>query len=60
MNRKTLNRRSIVTIVAVVLALLMPASLTLVYAGSGNPRVLPPQALSYGKTYADWSIAWWQ
>jgi hypothetical protein len=28
--------------------------------GQGNPRVLPPRSLPQGKTYAEWSVAWWQ
>ena len=26
----------------------------------GNPRVLPPQSYPYGKSYGEWSEAWWQ
>jgi hypothetical protein len=26
----------------------------------GNPGILPPQSHPYGKTYAEWSAAWWQ
>jgi hypothetical protein len=26
----------------------------------GNPGVLPPSSHSHGKTYAEWSAAWWQ
>ena len=26
----------------------------------GNPGVLPPQSHAFGKTYAEWSAAWWQ
>jgi len=25
-----------------------------------NPRVLPPNSVPYGKTYAEWGAAWWQ
>jgi hypothetical protein len=38
----------------------MPVGLTLVYANSGNPGVLPPQSHAFGKTYAQWTVAWWQ
>ena len=27
---------------------------------AGNPGILPPQCVAYGKTYADWSVKWWQ
>ena len=60
MNRKASNRRRIVTIIAAVAILLMSASLTLVYAGNGDPGVVPPQSIVYGKSYADWSIAWFK
>jgi hypothetical protein len=26
----------------------------------GNPGVLPPDSHAYGKTYGEWSAAWWQ
>lgn len=29
-------------------------------AANGVPEVLSPQATAYGKTYAEWSAAWWQ
>lgn len=25
-----------------------------------NPRIIPPQARPYGKSYGEWSAAWWQ
>jgi hypothetical protein len=33
------------------------------WAGNGNrdnPRILPPDSHPYGKTYSQWSAAWWQ
>ena len=27
---------------------------------AGNPGILPPQSHACGKTYADWSVKWWQ
>jgi hypothetical protein len=56
MNRKILNRRSMVALVAVMLALLMPAGLTLVYASNPNPRVIPNEGHKYGVL----SAKWWQ
>jgi hypothetical protein len=29
-------------------------------AASSNPTVLPPAKPPYGRTYADWSVLWWQ
>jgi len=26
----------------------------------GNPGILPPQSHAYGKSYSEWSAAWWQ
>ncbi len=26
----------------------------------GNPGIAPPQSMPYGKSYAEWSAAWWQ
>lgn len=31
-----------------------------VQAGSPNPGVLPPQSYPYGRSYGEWSAAWWQ
>ena len=28
--------------------------------GNGNPGIIPPHARPHGKTYAEWSAAWWQ
>jgi hypothetical protein len=28
--------------------------------GNDNPRVLPPESTPYGKTYGEWSGAWWR
>ena len=27
---------------------------------AGNPGILPPQSHAFGKTYAEWSVKWWQ
>jgi hypothetical protein len=29
-------------------------------AGNSNPRVIPPQARPHGRSYSEWSAAWWQ
>src|SRR5262245_28159783 len=32
-------------------------------AGTGsqaNPRIFPPQSIPYGKSYGEWSAAWWR
>ncbi len=58
MNRRILNRRSLVAIIALMVALLMPASLTLVYADNPNPRVVPNPAT--GSQYPALSAKWWQ
>jgi hypothetical protein len=45
-------------VAAAVLALALPA-----LAGKGNadnPGIIPPKAKSHGKTYGEWSVAWWQ
>jgi hypothetical protein len=49
-----------------VLALLVAGALLLVplapatQAANPSPRVLPPTSHAFGKTYAEWSVAWWQ
>src|ERR1051326_1067349 len=30
------------------------------YAGNPNPSISPPNSQPYGKTYDEWSAAWWQ
>jgi hypothetical protein len=47
---------SIVT--AVILAL--PLLATQLASAADNPGVLPPHASAYGRSYSEWSAAWWQ
>ena len=54
-----LNRALVVALLALALsgaALLRPAPTT----AAPNPGVLPPDGPHHGKTYAEWSAAWWQ
>jgi hypothetical protein len=44
---------------SLILALLLAVPAQRARAGA-NPRVLPPQSDSFGKTYGAWSAAWWQ
>ncbi|MGE0826167.1 MAG: hypothetical protein AB7G75_17055 [Candidatus Binatia bacterium] len=39
---------------------LMASSLSPVYAGNANPRIIPPHAKAHGMTYGEWSAKWWQ
>lgn len=47
------------------IALLVTAG-SLAYGGpkpvgsAANPAIIPPQASAYGKSYSEWSAAWWQ
>jgi len=44
-------------------AILLLAAVLPALAGkgnAGNPGILPPQSHAYGKTYAEWSVKWWQ
>jgi hypothetical protein len=50
----------VVAILALVVALVVPASVGLAQGNLGNPGVLPPNSHPYGKTYVDWSVRWWQ
>jgi hypothetical protein len=44
-----------------LIALVLPLQVIPALADSNpNPGVLPPQSLSFGKTYGEWSNAWWQ
>lgn len=54
---------SIIRCAVMALALGIMGANHSVYAGKGNldnPRVLPPQSLPHGKTYGEWTVAWWQ
>jgi len=51
------NKRSFLVLAAAVLTV---AALALAGTGNPNPRVLPPQSDPFGKTYGEWSGAWWQ
>ena len=44
----------------VAIALAMAAGPTAALAENSNPRVLPPHSHAFGKTYGEWSAAWWQ
>jgi hypothetical protein len=48
-------------VLAAVLATFVSMSPTASYAGpSVTPGVFPPQSSPYGKSYSQWSAAWWQ
>jgi hypothetical protein len=51
------SRRSIG--VAGLVMLLIAAAPIATMARNRNPRVLPPHSHAYGKTYGEWSAAWW-
>lgn len=42
------------------LAACLSQNLALAEGDEGNPRVLPPNSHPHGKTYSQWSAAWWQ
>jgi len=55
--------------VTCLMALLLIAACSSAFAGPqpakkpvgnlGNPGVAPPQSMPYGKSYSEWSMAWW-
>lgn len=53
--------RSLV-ILAAVIAGLTPASDVFAWEGQGNPnpKVMPPHAYPFGKSYGEWSAEWWK
>ena len=57
MRRKLIFLRS--GLLLVVLTLLVQVT-PVIAAGNANPGVLPPNSHPYGKTYSEWSAAWWQ
>ncbi len=62
-SRKT-DLLRIVAVAAAVLALLVVMALVVAPSGvaqaNPNPGVLPPDSNTFGRTYAEWSVAWWQ
>ena len=52
------HRRTSVALVALVVALVVPATRAL--ASNSNPGVLPPQSHPHGLTYGQWSAQWWR
>jgi hypothetical protein len=44
--------------IALIIALIIGPSVA--SARNKNPGVLPPHAKAFGKTYGEWSAAWWQ
>jgi hypothetical protein len=61
MNRWMTHRRGLATLI-VLGALLAANSVALAAGGKGNdnPGVLPLKANAFGKSYEEWSAAWWQ
>jgi hypothetical protein len=57
MNSRVIHRRSLVILVMLV-ALLLPSPA--IFARNDNPGVLPPNSSPHGKSYEEWSVAWWQ
>jgi hypothetical protein len=51
--------RSSIVVVMVGMALIMSAPVVFASANP-NPGVLPPQSHPHGRTYGEWSNAWWQ
>ena len=51
-------RLTLLSMLAIAVALTVPFWSAL--AGNANPRVLPPNSNAFGKTYGEWSAAWWQ
>ena len=48
-------------LLATAILLLAAALPTLAGTGNvGNPGILPPQSHAFGKTYAEWSVNYWQ
>jgi hypothetical protein len=45
--------------IVVVLCLMVSNTKPLIQA-QGNPGVLPPNSHAFGKTYGEWSAAWWE
>ncbi|HEU5016020.1 MAG TPA: hypothetical protein VFT66_26080 [Roseiflexaceae bacterium] len=58
MNGSAIYRRSIVA--ALSLIVLFVGMVTPTFAKNDNPQVLPPDSHAFGKTYGEWSAAWWQ
>jgi len=49
-----------IAFVSAITALLLLAPVTASAQATSNPRVLPPNSMTYGKTYGGWAAAWWQ
>jgi hypothetical protein len=60
MNNRTKHRRSVVGLIAVLLGLLVVTRASARPGFTLNPRILPPDSRPFGKTYGEWSAAWWQ
>jgi len=53
--------RNLVAVVGVVLGLTVLATIPVAQADDmGKPKVFPLNSVPFGRTYADWSAAWWQ
>jgi hypothetical protein len=49
-----------VAVVAVILGLMMSATVALSNSSHVNLGVLPPNSSAYGMTYGEWNVKWWK
>lgn len=51
----------VIVAVSIIVVMVMTGAVSHVWAAKNpNPTIAPPNAKAYGKTYAEWSAAWWQ
>ena len=62
MMKNKLKSYLILVAMAGIIGSLVIANIPSVWAGDGNPnpRVMPPHAYPFGKSYGDWSAQWWK
>jgi hypothetical protein len=59
--RKQMKSNAVRIIGALTLTLALGTTVTLAGGGNvNNPGILPPQSHAFGKTYGEWSAAWWE
>jgi hypothetical protein len=60
MNGFTKHRRYVVGLIAVLLGLLVATRASARPGFTVNPRIFSPDSRPFGKSYGEWSAAWWQ
>jgi hypothetical protein len=60
--KRDMKNWQIEVVMAIIIVVLTAVFIPSAWSGQGNsnPRVIPPDANAFGKSYAEWSAEWWK